>query len=284
MEAELTHFATNFELDRHGIGPGSPCFIIAEGGVNHFGDIDKAFALIDLATDAGADAFKTQHFKTDLLVGPSAPDWRERLRSKELPDEAILRMRDYCEKRGITFLCTPHDEAALAFLEEEVGVPGYKIGSGEVENWPYLARIAALGKPVLLSTGMYKLDQIDEAAKAMADAGCSELAVLHCITSYPADPSVSKFANSIPGPSAIRIIRKAPRYRWRPWPLEPTSSRSTSPSIVTSPMHKTGKSPAIRAILRNLSPTFGKSNPPEAGCRKSSTVRSTQPSCGPARA
>jgi len=190
----LTHFATNFELDRHGIGPGSPCFIIAEGGVNHFGDIDKAFALIDLATDAGADAFKTQHFKTDLLVGPSAPDWRERLRSKELPDEAILRMRDYCEKRGITFLCTPHDEAALAFLEEEVGVPGYKIGSGEVENWPYLARIAALGKPVLLSTGMYKLDQIDEAAKAMADAGCSELAVLHCITSYPADPSVINLA------------------------------------------------------------------------------------------
>ncbi len=184
----MTVFKTQFRLAGREIGPAAPCFVIAEGGVNHFGDLDKAFQLIDLAVEAGADAFKTQHFKTDRLVGPSAPDWRDRLRSKELPDDAILRMRDYCETRGIIFLCTPHDEAALQVLEEQVGVPGYKIGSGEVQNWPYLAKIAALKKPVILSTGMYELEQIEEAARLMGEAGQGELAILHCFTSYPADP------------------------------------------------------------------------------------------------
>lgn len=206
MEAKLSNFERHFRLAGREIGPEAPCFVIAEGGVNHFGDLDKAFALIDLAADCSADAFKTQHFKTDLLVGPSASEWRDRLRSKELPDDAILRMKEHCEKREIVFLCTPHDEAALEVLEEKVGVPGYKIGSGEVENWPYLAKVATKGKPVILSTGMYELPQIEEAACVMAEAGCSALAILHCVTSYPAEPSdinlgvMAQIREFFPGP------------------------------------------------------------------------------------
>jgi N,N'-diacetyllegionaminate synthase len=188
MEAGMSGFRSNFRVGDRQIGDGAPCYVIAEGGVNHFGNMETAYALIDLAVDSGADAFKTQHFKTDVLVGPSSPEWRERLRTKELPDDDILRMKEYCDKRNITFLCTPHDEAALEVLETKVGVPAYKVGSGEVENWPYLAKVARLGKPVILSTGMYELSQVEEAAEVLSGAGCKNLAILHCFTSYPANP------------------------------------------------------------------------------------------------
>jgi len=183
-------FSTHIEISGRRIGPSEPCYVIAEAGVSHFGSMEKADQLIDLAVSAGANAFKTQHYHTDILVGPSSPDWRERLRSKELPDAAIRAMRDRCRTKGIPFLCTAHDEPALEFLADVLDVPAFKIGSGEVENWPFLAKVARYGKPVVLSTGMYTLEQIREAITVMADNGCSSLAILHCVTSYPADPSI----------------------------------------------------------------------------------------------
>lgn len=172
------------------VGPGDPCYVIAEGGVSHFGQMNKARELIDLACAAGADVYKTQHYHTDLLVGPSAPDWRERLRIKEMPDEAIREMQVYSLERGMPFLCTPHDEQALVFLDQVLDVPAMKIGSGEVENWPFLAKVAATRKPVILSTGMYELRQIREAIQVLADNGCKQLAILHCVTVYPASPAL----------------------------------------------------------------------------------------------
>lgn len=182
----MTGFPSHFEIAGRRIGPGEPCYVIAEGGVNHFGDMEKAYQLIDLAASAGADVYKTQHYRTERLVGPSAPEWRERLRSKELPDECIALMQERCRSRGIPFLCTGHDDIALDFLDKVLDVPAFKIGSGEVENWPFLADIARRGKPVILSTGMYELAQIREAISVMADNGCPALGILHCITSYPA--------------------------------------------------------------------------------------------------
>lgn len=184
----MMDFPRHIEIAGRRIGPGEPCYIIAEAGVSHFGDMDKAWRLIDLALSSHADAFKTQHYHTDRLVGPSAPDWRERLRSKELPDEAIRAMQDRCQKSGIPFLCTAHDEIALDFLAKDLEVPAFKIGSGEVENWPFLAKIAQLGKPIMLSTGMYSIEQIREAIHILHDNGCTALAVLHCVTNYPANP------------------------------------------------------------------------------------------------
>jgi N-acetylneuraminate synthase/N,N'-diacetyllegionaminate synthase len=181
-------FAPHIEIEGRRIGPGEPCLVIAEAGVAHFGQADKAAALVDLAADGCADVFKTQHYRTDLLVGPSSPEWRERLRLKEVPDSAVAAMQTRCKEKGITFLCTPHDAHALNFLDRELKVSAFKIGSGEIENWPFLADVASRGKPVILSTGMYTLDQIRCAVEVAAEAGCRELAVLHCVTSYPAEP------------------------------------------------------------------------------------------------
>ena len=206
METAMMEFPRHIEIAGRRIGPGEPCYVIAEAGVSHFGDMDKAWRLIDLAVSSGADAFKTQHFHTDYLVGPSAPDWRERLRSKELPDEAIRAMRDRCRKTGIPFLCTAHDEISLEFLAKDLDVPAFKIGSGEVENWPFLAKIAQFGKPVVLSTGMYSIEQIREAVNILGDNGCTALAVLHCVTNYPANPSqvnlnvMAQIREFFPGP------------------------------------------------------------------------------------
>lgn len=190
METKVKNFPSHIEIAGRRIGPGEPCYIIAEGGVSHFGQMDKARALIDLARSAGADVYKTQHYCTDLLVGPSAPEWRERLRSKELPDDAIREMQAYSQGQGLPFLCTPHEEDALVFLNQVLDVPAFKVGSGEVENWPFLAKIAATRKPVILSTGMYELPQIREAIQVLTDNGCTQLAILHCVTVYPADPSL----------------------------------------------------------------------------------------------
>lgn len=183
-------FPSHIEIAGRRIGPGEPCYIIAEGGVSHFGQMDKARQLIDMTLDAGADVYKTQHYRTDVLVGPSAPDWRERLRSKEMPDAAIGEMQAYCRQRSIPFLCTPHEETALDFLDGELDIPAFKIGSGELENWPFLANIGRRGKPVILSTGMYEIAQIQDAINVLADSGCTQLAVLHCVTSYPAAPQL----------------------------------------------------------------------------------------------
>lgn len=183
----MSQFATCFAIENKRIGPKHPCFVIGEAGVNHFGSMEKAFALIDLCVRAGADAVKFQHFKTDRLVGPSAQEWRDRLRSKELRDEDILRLRDHAAKRGIMFLCTGHDEEALDFLDKQVGIPAFKIGSGEVGNWPWLKDIAGRGKPIILSTGMYEQDDVKAAIDAVAQGGGTRLALLHCVTSYPTE-------------------------------------------------------------------------------------------------
>lgn len=185
----MIEFPSHISIGGRRIGPDEPCYVIAEGGVSHFGQMQKAYELIDMAVEAAADVFKTQHFYTDMLVGPSSPEWRDRLRSKEMPDAAIEQMQQYCDSKGIPFLCTPHDMAALKFLDEVLDVPAFKIGSGEVENWPFLAEIASKQKPIILSTGMYEIHQIRDAVRVLADNGCSQLAILHCVTNYPAEPA-----------------------------------------------------------------------------------------------
>jgi N,N'-diacetyllegionaminate synthase len=185
----MSGFARTFPIAGHTVGGEGPCYIVAEAGVSHFGSLEKAYRLVDLAASAGADAVKFQHFHSERLVGNSAPDWRERLRSRELSDDDMLRVAEYSRKREITFLCTAHEESALDFLDRTAGVPAFKIGSGEVENWPYIANIARRGKPVILSTGMYTLELIRTALKVLNENGCHQVAILHCVTAYPADPA-----------------------------------------------------------------------------------------------
>jgi N,N'-diacetyllegionaminate synthase len=236
------NFPATFSIGERRVGLGAPCLVIAEAGVNHFGSMEKAFRLVDMAAEAGADVFKIQHFYTDRLIGPSAPDWRDRMRPKELSEQNVRRIKEYCDKCGILFLCTPHDDWALRFLHEELDIPAIKVGSGEVENWPFLKQVAACAKPVILSTGMYRMEQIAHAAAVLEDGGCPALAVLHCVTSYPAPPNTVNLRVM----DAIRRIFSGPV--WRPLRLEPASSRSTLPLTATCRMHRTGRFPAIRRI------------------------------------
>lgn len=193
-------FEQRFLIDGKPVGANAPVFVIAEAGVAHFGDEQKAYRLVDLAAEAGADAVKFQVFDVDALISRELPEWRERLGSRQLSYDAFPRIQRYCHKKGITFFATAHDEPSLEFLST-LNVPLYKVGSGEVGNWPFLRRVASLGKPLIFSTGMYRQEQIAEALTAVAQTGNREVAVLHCVTRYPTPPAEVSLGN-------IQLIRE----------------------------------------------------------------------------
>lgn len=182
------NFNQTFTIQGREIGKSKPVFIIAEAGVAHFGSLDKAKQLVDIAVGSGADAVKFQIFKTNALVSVESEEWRNRLKTRELPYEAFKEIQVYCKEKGIIFFATAHDEPSLEFLDS-LDVPAYKIGSGEVSNWSFLEKVASKKKPVILSTGMYTLGDIGEALKVIAKTGNPDIAVLHCVTSYPTPPS-----------------------------------------------------------------------------------------------
>lgn len=177
----------NVRIEERVVGSGNPVFVIAEAGVNHFGNIEIAKHLIDMAVIARADAVKFQIFKTENLVSSVAPDWIERLKPKELPYDAFKYLKEYCEQKGIMFLATAHDDESLDFYDS-LNPLAYKIGSGEVSNTPYLRKIAKKKKPVILSTGMYDMDDVRDAVNIFLDEGNTNFVLLHCITCYPPVP------------------------------------------------------------------------------------------------
>jgi N,N'-diacetyllegionaminate synthase len=190
-----------FSIGDRALGAGAPVYVIAEAGVNHDGDLDVALRLVDAARDAGADAVKFQTFDAEQLVTADAPqaEYQVRntgartsqlamLRQLELDDTAHLRLVEHCRDRGITFLSTPFDARSVDLLGQ-LGVPAFKIGSGELTNLPLLQHAAATGRPLLLSTGMAHLGEVEAAVRAVRGAGNHDLALLHCVSNYPADPA-----------------------------------------------------------------------------------------------
>ncbi len=182
------------------VGPDQPCFLIAEAGVNHNGDLELARRLVDAAADAGANAVKFQTFSADRLATAAAPqaDYQRRntgieesqysmLKRLELSEEAHRELLRHCQRRGILFLSSPFDEESADFLET-LGLPAFKIPSGEITNTPFLAHIARKGKPIILSTGMSTLDEVRVAVETIRRAGDPPLALLHCVSNYPAAP------------------------------------------------------------------------------------------------
>jgi len=190
-----------FEISEHKIGPGHPTLVIAEAGVNHNGQLPLAKQLVDIALDAGADAVKFQTFRATQLTSPSATKANyqkqttapgesqlEMLRQLELSEDAFRELQNYCQSRGIIFLSTAFDERSVDFLAG-LHVPAFKIPSGEITNSPLLEHVAAKGKPVILSTGMATLAEIDQAMRSLEESGASQIALLHCVSEYPADVS-----------------------------------------------------------------------------------------------
>lgn len=173
--------------------------VIAEAGVNHNGDIDIAKRLIDVAAEAGADYVKFQTFNAERMVTRTAEkaDYQvrndgtadsqfEMLKRLELSEAMHHTLITHCASRGIAFLSTGFDIESLDFLNT-LGIPMFKIPSGEITNLPYLRHIGSLGKPVVMSTGMATLEEIGAALRVLDESGVSREAVtvLHCTTDYP---------------------------------------------------------------------------------------------------
>jgi N,N'-diacetyllegionaminate synthase len=171
-------------------------FIIAEAGVNHNGSIATAIKLIDAALFAGVDAIKFQTFKAESLVTRSAEKAKyqnestghgtqyDMLKSLQLSFEDHVTLAKYCKECGITFISTPFDFESVDLLET-LKVPLYKIGSGDLTNTPLLKYIAKLKRPIILSTGMANLGEVERAIEVIEEAGSSEISLLHCTSNYP---------------------------------------------------------------------------------------------------
>jgi N-acetylneuraminate synthase/N,N'-diacetyllegionaminate synthase len=146
--------------------------------------MDLAHQLVDLAAKAGADAFKTQFFDVEMLIAKGASEWRDRLRPRNLTLAQAREIKNRCDQKGLLFMSTAHDETRIPWLIE-LDVPAVKVGSGERNNPAFLKKLAALNKPMIVSTGMYGEPDVEEAVNACAAGGCRKLALLHCVTSYP---------------------------------------------------------------------------------------------------
>jgi N,N'-diacetyllegionaminate synthase len=176
----------------------SRVFVIAEAGVNHNGSLDLALKLVDAAKAAGADAVKFQTFRTEKIVTRAADmaDYQktnvgtsegqfEMLKRLELGPAEFLKIQRHCEDVGLLFLSTPDETVSLDFLVDELAMPIIKIGSAEVTNLPFLAAIARKQRPMILSTGMSTLGEVEAAINAIRSINQHSLSVLQCTSSYP---------------------------------------------------------------------------------------------------
>ena len=171
-------------------------YIIAEAGVNHNGSFELACKLVDAAKAAGVDCVKFQTFKSENLVSHTAQkaeyqkaatgdsSQQDMLKKLELSYDEFIALKEYCDKVGVTFLSTPFDFDSIDFLNS-IDIPFWKIPSGEVTNLPYLIALAKTGKPVVMSTGMCDMDEIEAAIKVLRDNGTKDIKLLHCNTEYP---------------------------------------------------------------------------------------------------
>ncbi|WP_058994866.1 N-acetylneuraminate synthase [Haloarcula sp. CBA1127] len=192
------------------------CKVIAEAGVNHNGDIEIAKDLVDAAASAGADAVKFQTFQPKEVATAQteqADYQKERDASTnqyEMLDNVKLREEDhdvlmeYCQEVGIEFMSTPYDPESVEILES-TGVDRYKVASADIVNKPLLSAIAETGKPVILSTGMANLGEIERAVEFLRSRNCEDVTLLHCVSSYPAKATqlnmrfIETLATAFPG-------------------------------------------------------------------------------------
>lgn len=181
------------------ISDNSPVFIIAEAGVNHNGDVEIAKKMVDAACEAGADAIKFQIFKTDSLVIKNSDKAEyqklntgidetqyDMLKKLELSYEEHFKIMEYCKERNIIYLSTPFDYESVDVLEK-LNVCAYKISSGDITNLPFLKYIASKGKPMIVSTGMSNLGEVEDAIEIIKSTGNEKIILLHCTSNYPAE-------------------------------------------------------------------------------------------------
>lgn len=179
------------------MAPQDGCFVIAEAGINHNGDVELAKDLVRASVEAGADAVKFQTFDTDLLVEPGTEtaeyqkrsgneNQYEMLESHELSREDFAELKDLCDHEDIEFISTPYDRHSVGVLES-LEVDTIKIASADIINKPLLEDAAATGADLIISTGMATMEEIGQAMGWLGDAGAEDVTVLYCVSEYPTD-------------------------------------------------------------------------------------------------
>lgn len=187
-------------LGSHTIGEGHPVFIIAEAGVNHNGKVALAKKLVDVAVASGADAVKFQNFTAEEVVTEKAgmAEYQKKntrknesqidmIRKFELSPSAFKEISDYCKKKKILFLSTPHSGFDSVDVLTKLKVPAYKFGSADLTNLPVLAYAAKTKKPIMISTGMADMQEIRDAVTTIRKAGNTKILVFQCTTDYPVE-------------------------------------------------------------------------------------------------
>lgn len=196
---------TNITIGAHQVGPSAPPFIIAELSGNHDGSLDKALAIVDAIAASGAQALKLQTYtaqtmtlditEREFLIENPKSLWRGRnlyslYQEAHTPWEWHAPLFERARKLGLVAFSTPFDATAVDFLES-LDVPAYKVASFENRDLELIRRVARTGKPVIISTGLATMAEIQEAVEAARGAGCRELVLLKCTSNYPADPTSS---------------------------------------------------------------------------------------------
>lgn len=189
---------TNFAIEGRAIGSDYPPYVIAEMSANHNGKIENAFRIIEEAKIAGADAVKIQTYRPDTITLNCDTDefrmfgglWDGRTlyelyEEAHMPWEWHAPLFAHARKQGITIFSSPFDNTAVDLLED-LNAPAYKIASFEAVDLPLIKYVASTGKPMIISTGMADAQEIQEAIEAAREGGCKELAILHCVSGYPA--------------------------------------------------------------------------------------------------
>ncbi len=165
---------------------GSQAYVIAEIGFNHEGKLDLAIEMIEAAAAAGANAVKFQTYHANQLVLDSVAHF-DVIRHGELDRDAHVTLANRARELGVHFLSTPYDIGSVDMLDD-LGSPAFKIASMDLTNLPLLRHVASKGKPVIVSTGMATAGEVNEALEALAEGGCNDVVLLHCISKYPTDP------------------------------------------------------------------------------------------------
>jgi N,N'-diacetyllegionaminate synthase len=179
------------------VGEGQPCFLVAEVGINHNGEMNLAHRLIDAAAEAGADAVKFQNYRAEDFLSDRSLTYEyvsqgktvvesqyEMFKRCELAPGDLLELREHCDRRGVIFFSTPMSEEGIRELIE-VGAPLLKNGSDCLVHLPLIRAMARTGLPTVISTGMATFDDVEDAVEAFRDAGGKDLILLHCTSSYP---------------------------------------------------------------------------------------------------
>ena len=162
-------------------------YVIAEGGLNHNGDINIAKKLIDSAKECGANAIKFQTYKTENFVRETN-QYFDVFKNAELTFKEFKELKNYSESIGLTFFSTPFDMESAEFLNE-LGIPCFKIASSDLTNLPLITKIAKMQKPMIISSGLSTINEINDAVNCCLFEGNNQIAILHCVANYPTQPN-----------------------------------------------------------------------------------------------